>query len=284
MTECVNVILQRLMDDPTIQCNSASQAWRYFEPSEENTVDRHNFYTKVTVLDILTQGEVAGLLEFVDYGGSGSIDYDEWKAALMMALAASGELHALPTEEEFNAVMYRIDAKLKAKGISAKEAFEMCDLDKSKGLTHEEFTQGMIKLQVGLSVKEITQMFFAMDADQGGTMDLEEFEDAIFDGAESDTMRDVAVPIFKKVGESLIQKACVEECQELATPAGSDQLSFDGFVQLIRLGHPEMTLSAIMRLWCIVDKCGQGGLGFANIPDLVDNILASTSTAGKGSK
>merc|ERR1711937_886555 len=71
-------------------------------------------------------------------------------------------------------------------------------------------------------------------------------------------------------------KSCVEECQELATPVGSDMLSFDGFVQVIRLGHPGMTLSSIMRLWCIVDKCGQGGMGFANIPDLVSNILAAT--------
>jgi Ca2+-binding EF-hand superfamily protein len=269
------------MDDPTIHCNSASQAWAFFGPDKENQVDRDTFYTKVKSLDILTQEETSGLLEYVDYGGSGSIDYDEWKAGLMMALASSGELHALPTEEEFNAVMYRIDAKLKSKGITPKKAFEMCDLDKSKGLTHEEFMQGMLKLQVGLSQKEITQMFFAMDADQGGTMDLEEFEDAILDGAEADTMRAVALPIFKQIGQALIQKACVEECQELATPVGSDNLSFDGFVQLVRFGLPDMSLSSVMRLWCIVDKCGMGGLGYANIPDLVANILASVSTAGK---
>merc|ERR1719487_2942849 len=108
-------------------------------------------------------------------------------------------------------------------------------------------------------------------------MDIDEFEDAIEEGADSDVMRAYAEPILKKVGEALILKSCVEECQELATPVGSDMLSFDGFVQLVGFGHPEMTLSAIMRLWCIVDKCGQGGLGFANIPDLVANILAATS-------
>merc|ERR1719428_204787 len=76
---------------------------------------------------------------------------------------------------------------------------------------------------------------------------------------------------------ALIKKSSVEECKELATPVGSDMLSFDGFVKLVRYGHPEMALSTIMRLWCIVDKTGQGGgVGFASIPDLVTNILAAT--------
>lgn len=136
----------------------------------------------------------------------------------------------------------------------------------------------MLKLQLGLSQKEITQLFLSMDADQSGTLDLEELEEAIEEGAEADTMKDVAIPIFRQVGESLIQKSCLEKCESLATPLGSEMLNFDGFVQLIRFGHPEMTLSSIMRLWCIVDKCGKGGIGFANIPDLVANILSSTST------
>merc|ERR1719158_1075725 len=97
-------------------------------------------------------------------------------------------------------------------------------------------------------------------------------------------MMQVVLPIFKQIGEALVRKACVEECQELATPVGSDMLSFDGFVQLIRFGLPDMPLASIMRLWCIVDKCGQGGLGFANIPDLVSNILASTSTLSTKSR
>lgn len=277
MVDCINLILEKLMSDPVNKVSTASQAWAFFEPDDTNQVDSNHFQAKISGLDILTQDEIVSLLEYVDYGASGSVDYGEWKAGLMMALAASGDLHALPTEEEFNAVMFRIKAKLVAKGMTPKEAFGSCDFDNSAELSHDEFMQGMLKLQLGLSKKEITQLFFSMDADQGGMLDLEELEDAIEEGAEADTMKGVVTPVFKTVGKALIRKSCLEECERLASPVGSHMLSFDGFVQLMRIGHPDMTLSSIMRLWCIVDKCGQGGIGFANIPDLVSNILAATA-------
>merc|ERR1719161_1502448 len=134
----------------------------------------------------------------------------------------------------------------------------------------------MLQIRVGLSQKEITQMFFSMDGEQEGVIEINDLEQAIEEGSEADVMKQVATPILRQVGEALIRKSCMEKCQELATSRGSDMLSFDGFVTLIRFGHPAMTLSSIMRLWCTVDKCGKGGLGFANIPDLVSNILQAT--------
>merc|ERR1719265_786108 len=151
------------------------------------------------------------------------------------------------------------------------------DSNKSGSLSHERFQEGMLQLDIGLSKKEATQLFFAMDFDHNGEIDNEEFEDAISEGVDSNTLRQAALPLFKQVGESLIEKSCLEACRELASPVGSDMMSFDGFVQLIRLGEKNLTLASIMRLWCVVDKCGQGGLGFANIPDLTSNIVTATS-------
>merc|ERR1719161_1988541 len=138
----------------------------------------------------------------------------------------------------------------------------------------------MLQIRVGLSQKEITQMFFSMDGEHEGVIEINDLEQAIEDGSEADVMKQVATPILRQVGQALIRKSCVQKCQELATSIGSDMLSFDGFVTLVRFGRPEMTLSSIMRLWCTVDKCGKGGFGFANISELVSSILAATMPFG----
>merc|ERR1739848_296915 len=104
------------MNDPKNNVSTASQAWAFFEPDDTNQVDSIRFQERIRKFDILTPDEVVNLLGYIDYSGSGTVDFDEWKAALMMALTASGELHALPTEEEFNAIMFRIKAKIVAKG------------------------------------------------------------------------------------------------------------------------------------------------------------------------
>merc|ERR1719247_744992 len=150
-TECINAILQKLMEDPKILCGSASQAWHFFEPDSNNQVDRKSFKEKVAALKVLTNEEILALCDYVDYAASGQIDYDGWKAGLLLALASSKDLHNLPTEEEFNAWMFRIKAKLVAKGLTPKQAFDVVDLNKDQRLTHEEFLHGMTKLELGLS-------------------------------------------------------------------------------------------------------------------------------------
>lgn len=290
MSECMGLLLKALMDDPKYQCTSASQAWAFFEPGSElvhklelpsspkrssEEVTRSRFRDKVSELGVLTSSEILDTVDFLDSGCSGSVNYDEWKAGVMLALAANGDLNALLTEEEFNAIMFRIKTKIDAKGKTIEEVFQAIDLDGNASLSTEEFAQGIIEF--GVSQKEAKQIFSVIDADKSGTLELNEFIDAIREGSEADVMKQVAQPILRQVGTALIKKSTVEECKELATPVGSDMLSFDGFVKLVRYGHPEMALSTIMRLWCIVDKTGQGGgVGFANIPDLVTNILAAT--------
>jgi len=237
MSECIQLVLQRLMDDPKYGCSTSTEAWTFFEPEVDSGVSQVNcnrFRDKIHGLNILTDNEVLGLIEYID-SGSGFVDYDEWKAGVIMALAASGELHALPTEEEFNAVMFRIQAKMTSKGMkSVKAGLESCGFDTSKSFPYDEFMKGMLQLKVGLSQKEVTQIFFSMNPDDEG-VEIDDIDEAVEEGAEADVMKQVTTSILRQVGVALSQKTCVEKCEELAMAIGSpspQMLSFDGFVQL----------------------------------------------------
>merc|ERR1719428_43428 len=236
MSECMGLVLKALMDDPKYQCTSASQAWAFFMPGSSKEVTRSRFRDKLFELGVLTSSEIVDTVDFLDSGCSGSVNYDEWKAGVMLALAANGDLHALLTEEEFNAIMFRIKTKIDAKGKTIEETFQALDLDGNASLSTEEFAQGIIEF--GVSQKEAKQIFSVIDADKSGTLEFNEFIDAIREGAEADVMKQVVQPILRQVGTALIKKSSVEvgfwrrELEELATPVGSDMLSFDGFVKL----------------------------------------------------
>jgi Ca2+-binding EF-hand superfamily protein len=260
---CVGVVLRMLMSQGV---TSASSAFAYFEPEPDATVTREQLTLKTIELKCLEASEIETLCEYLDPTGSGSIAFRDFKAALQRYLVMSGDVHSSLTEEEFNAVIVRIKEKLKIRGLSIAQLFKEYDSDNSGTLQRNEFIEGFSTMQLGLSTKEIAQLFYAMDASGDGMLSLKELEDAISQGS-VDHLLEWAKATFQEIGETLLQGAAKEACTNHAMQPEMTAITYDGFVKLIQSYDDSLSLADICRLWCVVDKLGDSS-GNADVEEL----------------
>jgi Ca2+-binding EF-hand superfamily protein len=250
---CMGVVLKKLMSQGV---TSASAAFAFFEPKEfEFTLTREKLALKTIELECLESSEIETLCEYLDPKETGSIVFEDFKAALQSFLATSGDIHSSFSEDEFNTVMARIKDKFDLMGLSVAQVFKDYDSDNSGTLARNEFIEGLSKLRLGLSTKEIAQLFYAMDASGDGSLSLGEFEDAISQGSDNPLLQ-WAKATFQKMGETLLQGAAKEACAKYAMQPELKAMTHDGFVKLIRENDESLSLTDIGRLWCVVDKLG----------------------------
>eukprot|EP00746_Dinoflagellata_sp_MGD_P166147 gnl/MRDRNA2_/MRDRNA2_95855_c0_seq1.p1 gnl/MRDRNA2_/MRDRNA2_95855_c0~~gnl/MRDRNA2_/MRDRNA2_95855_c0_seq1.p1 ORF type:complete len:587 (+),score=146.80 gnl/MRDRNA2_/MRDRNA2_95855_c0_seq1:151-1911(+) len=260
---CVGIVLRKLMSQGV---TSASAAFSFFEPAADATVTREKLTEKTIELDCLETAEIATLCEYLDPQEAGVIVFEDFKAALQRFLASSGDVHSSLSEDEFNTVMHRIKEKFENQGISVAQVFREYDLDNSGTLQRHEFIEGLSKLRLGLSTKEIAQLFYAMDASGDGILSLNEFEDAITSGL-ANPLLDWAQSTFQKIAEALLQGAASEACAKHALKPELQAMTHDGFVKMIREHDASLSLTDIGRLWCVVDKLGDSS-GNADVAEL----------------
>merc|ERR1712118_7071 len=89
------------------------------------------------------------------------------------------------------------------------------DTDKSGTLQHPEFIEALQRLHLGLSTKEIAQLFYAMDASGDGILQLSEFQEAIEGGAVN-PLKDWADQTFQKIAKTLLVECSLQICQKYA--------------------------------------------------------------------
>jgi len=262
-SECMGAVLRKLMVKGE---TGVSAAFSFFEPEESGIVQREKLVKGIGDLEGLEADEIEELANYLDPHQTGKIYFEDFKMALLTFLASSGDVHSSFSEDEFNAVMSRIKSKFDSKGLSCVEAFTEYDTDNSGTLARNEFIEGLQRLELGLSTKEIAQLFYAMDASGDGTLSLFEFEEAIQSGAVN-PLRDWALDTFERIGDTLQRAAVLTACQKHAAAPSLKTITHDGFVKFMREHEDTLNLSDIGRLWCVLDKVGDA-TGRADVAEL----------------
>ncbi|CAE7254951.1 STT3A, partial [Symbiodinium necroappetens] len=124
---------------------------------------------------VLQGDEIHQLVQYLDHEGSGRVSYQSFRTMVVRFLATSRDFHYALSPEEFNAIMFRIESRLASNGTTIGQALAELDSSNSGALSDTEFMQSLRLLRLGLSNKEVAQVFNSLSANSfkaAGTSEL----------------------------------------------------------------------------------------------------------------
>lgn len=241
---------------------SASSAFTHFRPDQDSAVPRQQMQEEIQRMGILTSHEVSNLLDSLDATGCGKVHYQDFRSAVVGFLSSSRDFHSALSPEEFNAIMYRIQNRIQMKGQSLSQFFSAWDANQRGFLETREFLAGLRSLRLGLSGKEVAQIFNSLRAEsydsgeggalqgQGRMVNLEAFKMLVEQGAQDVRLKDWATGTFARFRHHITAKA-VEQHADSEAP---QHLAYTSFVTFLSSSDPAMTPPEIGKLWSLLDK------------------------------
>lgn len=239
---------------------SASSAFTYFRPDQDSAVPGQQMLEMIQRMGVLRSHEASNLLDSLDPTGCGKVHYQNFRTAVVGFLASSRDFHSALSPEEFHAIMYRIQKRIQMKGQSLSQFFSEWGANQNGFINTGEFLTGLRSLRLGLSGKEVAQIFNSLRAEsydsgeggplQGKMVNLEAFKMLVEQGAQDVRLKDWATGAFARLRERITVKA-VEQHADSEAP---QHLDYTSFVTFLSTSDPAMTPPEIGRLWCLLDK------------------------------
>lgn len=246
---------------------SASAAFTYFSPDQDWTIPVPRMKLQLRRMQVLNGGEINQLLQYLDTSGIGRISYRPFRTAVAEFLAISRDFHSALSPEEFNAILCRIQARLQRTGMTFSEA--MREAEGKNSLPGSQFMQSLRNLRLGLSNKEVAQIFNSLSANsfrvagtthlpnpvQNGQVSVVLFEALLEKSALENKLQDWAMAAFPRLREILGDEEAVQSAlRNHAEPPLRQYLPFTGFAALLTEADPGITSAEIARLWCVLEK------------------------------
>lgn len=246
---------------------SASAAFTYFSPDQDWTIPVPRMKLQLRRMQVLNGGEINQLLQYLDTSGIGRISYRPFRTAVAEFLAISRDFHSALSPEEFNAILCRIQARLLRTGMTFSEA--MREAEGKNSLPGSQFMQSLRNLRLGLSNKEVAQIFNSLSANsfrvagtthlpnpvQNGQVSVVLFEALLEKSALENKLQDWAMAAFPRLREILGDEQAVQSAlRNHAEPPLRQYLPFTGFAALLTDADPAITSAEIARLWCVLEK------------------------------
>lgn len=246
---------------------SASAAFTYFSPDQDWTIPVPRMKLQLRRMQVLNGGEINQLLQYLDTSGIGRISYRPFRTAVAEFLAISRDFHSALSPEEFNAILCRIQARLQRTGMTFSEA--MREAEGKNSLPGSQFMQSLRNLRLGLSNKEVAQIFNSLSANsfrvagtthlpnpvQNGQVSVVLFEALLEKSALENKLQDWAMAAFPRLREILGDEEAVQSAlRNHAEPPLRQYLPFTGFAALLTDADPGITSAEIARLWCVLEK------------------------------
>jgi len=267
---------------------SASSAFSAFSPEQDWTIPVQRMHAELRHLQVLQEDEVKQLVRNLDHAGTGKISYRDFRTLVVRFLATSRDFHYALSPEEFNALMFRIEARLASNGTTVGQALSELDASKTGALSDAEFMYSLRLLRLGLSNKEVAQVFNSLSANSfraAGTAELPNpvmrgqvsialFEALVEKCSKENFLKDRALSSFSKLRETLARSvkpptswiACL---RQYADPPLRQYLNFGAFSGLLMDVDSSMTSAEIGRLWCVLEKDDFSDEPLARIEELL---------------
>jgi hypothetical protein len=216
-------------------------------------------------MEVLQQHEILNLLDSLD-AGTGRVHYQNFRTAVVGFLASSRDFHTALSPEEFHAIMYRIQSRIQMKGQSLAQFFSEWDANQTGFMDTTDFLAGLRSLRLGLSGKEVAQIFNSLRAGsydsgdgrllqgQGERVSLSAFRMLVEQCAKDVRLKDWATATFARLRERITARAVEMAVKQHADPDLTQYLPYTSFVTFLSSSDPAMTSPEIGRLWCILDK------------------------------
>merc|ERR1712216_1120262 len=124
---------------------------------------------------------------------------------------------------------------------------------------------GILRLEVGMSSKEVSQVFFALvNEGEGSVTDSQVSMKALvrlLDEGAREPLRSWAEQCFRSVGWVLL-RTTAEEYFRIYAPNGGDALPYEAFTRLVASFDPSASPHQLLCLWCALEKrtvCNENG-------------------------
>ncbi|CAK9044969.1 unnamed protein product, partial [Durusdinium trenchii] len=216
-------------------------------------------------LQVLKEDEIRELLCFLDSSGIGHVSYRPFRMAVADFLSVSRDFHSALSPEEFNAILCRVQARLLRSGLNFTQA--MREADGKNSLPGPQFMQSLRSLRLGLSNKEVAQIFNSLSAEsfrtagtlhlpnpvQKGQVSMVLFE-ALLEKSSDNRLQDWAGLAFQRFRETLGDDRVQSTLRHHCEPPLRLYLAFTGFAALLTEIEPSITSAEIGRLWCVLEK------------------------------
>lgn len=143
--------------------SNASDAFRYFAGgTDTREVPVQAFLQKLAVLGALSPDECEQLVAHLDGERHGTIKFRPFRSAMANFLSQSNEIHRILPDDQYNALLVRIQIQITDRGFTLEDVFKECELDENGYLGCRGFVTGLKSLQIGLAEKELVQLFDAL--------------------------------------------------------------------------------------------------------------------------
>mmetsp|Transcript_15451 Transcript_15451/g.42503 ORF Transcript_15451/g.42503 Transcript_15451/m.42503 type:complete len:523 (-) Transcript_15451:59-1627(-) len=240
--------------------SSAAAAFKYFGPDNDqaDSISCDRLLAGIERLGTLSSRQTVKLLQGLDRRGSGRVTYNDFKGAVVGFLASSSEFHSELSTDELVALVGRIQLKLSRLGLTVGKGFASVAPNSRGELNYEEFVGGLKVLRLGLSHKEIAQVFNAVRHNGSNTVRLEDFEamlgsSVVRDGISSGIMQWGAVH-FAQLHSAVGQAAIEAHVRRYAAEPDRRHLSYASFSAIVSDAAPRMSSTEVARLWSLLDK------------------------------
>lgn len=272
---------------------SASSAFLHFSPDQDWTVSTQRMQVEISHLQVLQEDEIHQLVQYLDHEGSGRVSYQSFRTMVVRFLATSRDFHYALSPEEFNAIMFRIESRLASNGTSIGQALAELDSSNSGALSDTEFMQSLRLLRLGLSNKEVAQVFNSLSASSfkaagtselpnplmRGQVSIDLFASLVAKSSKDSRLKEWATSTFNKIREvpppSLQHSATscssswLRFLRHYADPPVRQFLNFGAFSTLLTAVDSSMTSPDISRLWCVLEKDDQADEPLVRIEELL---------------
>lgn len=277
--ESMGAVLRALRDRGV---KSASAAFAHFGPGDDGRIDAQHLLTEISHLGVLSPSKATRLVQALDRLGTGRICYRDFRAKIVGFLATSHDFHSSLSDDEFAAIMTRINVRLQMQNLLVSEAFKEWDSNGSGILECSEFMAGLRSLRLGLSGKEVAQVFNALSVvgsppattntgagnehepgresptgannAHSGFVSLAALESAVVSGAKQNRLRDSALASFARLRESLELGAVDASLRRYAEQPECHYMFYSGFTAMANDADPSISSAEIGRLWCVLEK------------------------------
>jgi len=249
---------------------SASAAFEHFGKGQDGCISMDLLLNEIGSFGTVSPRRAERLVRSLDRRGTSRIEYRDFRSKISGFLATSREFHSSLGGDELNAIMVRIQSKLDQRGLTAVEAFREWDRSSCGQLDCNEFITGLRSLRLGLSSKEVAQVFKAVSGtsnnvsdllpkngdknvvDAGCMTSLQNFELMFRSAKQQPSLRDWALNSFSLLREGL--ELCAVEKSLRYFSEHSDLIHYNGFAALVLDIDPKCTSIEIGKLWCVLDK------------------------------
>eukprot|EP00439_Symbiodinium_sp_Y106_P081349 s740_g20.t1 len=238
------------------------------------TVSTQRMQVEISHLQVLQEDEIHQLVQYLDHEGSGRVSYQSFRTMVVRFLATSRDFHYALSPEEFNAIMFRIESRLASNGTSIGQALAELDSSNSGALSDTEFMQSLRLLRLGLSNKEVAQVFNSLSASSfkaagtselpnplmRGQVSIDLFASLVAKSSKDSRLKEWATSTFNKIRE-----VPPPSLQHSATSCSSSWLRF-----LRHYADPPVRQFLASRVGCNVAKCR-----FVALPTRADQAICS---------